>query len=402
MTLANGELRFGVELEFLVRVPHDIDFNGCNYEHRSSGLPLRRRITQTLDEVTSLTFKCQCEHPDSLEHCQTCEGVPPARPTPKSPHHIQNCPLEYRKFMVKYEHIQTDEDRTCGVEISSPILSNAELAAGMPMLDQVNTALIDMDLELSVNSDCGLHVHVGSPGGINLLIAQRAVTLTLLIEKALIIPLCTTKERRDQIWGQPVGETSFIKTAAEDSGIMAAALAEGASALRANFPIPEENVRPEDWNANNPQRFYNMLLLLWQCESPKELSDYLKVDEDQRGSVALVLRERPGTSSTLEFRYSAMTFNMQIIKNYTRLCARIVELAKLDVTSFGAKMIEVVKVLRASSRNHRPVDEPLWRLLVVLGLQRQAPTWYEHVQQLNRGTQLHLDKDGNVQRKGSK
>lgn len=334
------------------------------------------------------------------KHCQTCEGVPPARPTPKSPHHTQNC-LKYGRFMVKYEHIQNDKDRTCGVEISSPILSNAELAAGMSMLDQVNTALIHMDLELSINSECGLHVHVGSSSGINLLIAQRAVTLSLLIEKALIIPLCTTKERRGQIWGQPVGETSFVKTATEVSDVMANALAEGAPALRANFPIPE-NLRPEDWNANNPQRSYNMLLLIWQCESPKELSDYLKVDEDLRGSVALVHREWPGTSSTLEFRYSAMTFNMEIINNYTRLCARIVELANLDVTSFSAKMIEVVKVLRASSRSRRPVDEPLWRLLIVLGLQCQAPTWYENFKQLKRGTQLHVDKDGNVQRKGSK
>ncbi|KAI1042809.1 hypothetical protein LB505_001151 [Fusarium chuoi] len=151
------------------------------------------------------------------------------------------------------------------------------------------------------------------------------------------------------------------------------------------------------WNNWYPKHIYKMLYGVWGSTILADLSLRLKKARVNRCGFALSLRnpkvsgeeDLEGSPTTVEFRYSQMTFDHELLRNWTEIVARIVVIAQGDAEEFKRCVEEIISI------NGRD-DKDVWKGLMtdVLGLGHRVPQWEEQLKCFERGEYVsHLDDE---------
>ncbi|PHH66749.1 hypothetical protein CDD81_5881 [Ophiocordyceps australis] len=297
-----------------------------------------------------------------------------------------------------------------GLELTSPVFDKTEIYHGMPQLRQVIAAMRSMKTSFVANSSCGLHLHVGIEGGMNLLVAKQLTTLVLLLERPLLFRLCGPT-RVGNRHSPPVADMSRFSQEAHKAGC--GQLRSDSLQMKASIPFSIRNLDPRSWNGYNPERLRKMLRLVWQADSLLDIMSGLTKSTSGRCAFALSLRPgelRPemsynfaeaqsyynGTPSTFEFRHSQMSFDSIHIGNWAELCCRLVEIATLPPRTFKLQLEEIINCLPM----HGNRGQGKWcEILATLGLKHQIAEWKAQLACYDKGTEICLvDRLGVLQK----
>ncbi|EWG45035.1 hypothetical protein FVEG_05977 [Fusarium verticillioides 7600] len=386
-------ITFGVELELMTPLPDSYRM----WRFISPCAAARYNMADLLAKRTSLPIAAQCCHaPD--DKCTICATVP------KENQFNDDCVLQFpeilscgevvseRCFIFKSEFLeqvhplshQRDWD---GVEITTPVFHAGELDSGLDTMKTALTNLRQLDLQISTDDSCGMHVHVGVESGMTILLAQKITTLVILLETTLLLRL-VAPSRWTGPFSMPIWENSslamdmYLHKPLKDPTLF-------------NQHVPcMSTMKPGKWNNWYPQHIYKMLYGVWGSTILADLSMYLKKAGRHRCGFALCLRDigvgnLEGSPSTVEFRYSQMTFDHELLRNWTEILARIVVIAQGDAEEFKGCVEEIVSI------NGRD-DRDVWKGLMtdVLGLGHRVPQWEEQLKCFERGEYIsHLDDE---------
>ncbi|KAL7809679.1 hypothetical protein V8C44DRAFT_366167 [Trichoderma aethiopicum] len=407
--MANQEITLGWELELLLHLQPGEQPGLALEAHKLRDLALT--IAQ---QVPNLPIAASCIHRPSAS-CPVCEDAPAEHRlphvrvvNPATPIRKAHGPIEDSYYFVKREwlNVPTDNDGerlAHGYEITSPILSTAELRAGLPQTAQILAAIRKSGLPISAHTECGLHVHVGVKSGMTLEIAKKAATLVMLLELPLLKKFASEERSESRYWFIPISKRSkFMSYADRYHDEVTDAIA--SPELRQHLPGLSD-MKPAEWNSNEPKRMHLALNEMWLTDSIWRLSTGFFSYEGQKGSLVLCTRERngesasepargapdnlEGTPSTLEFRYPPMSFDIEFVKCWAEIGCRIVEIATSDVAAFRQVATDLLKELESN-------DAAQWeRLLKVLGLDHQVPFWREQLARFDDDEPIRfLDDDG--------
>ncbi|KAL7935485.1 hypothetical protein V8C35DRAFT_333971 [Trichoderma chlorosporum] len=390
---------FGLELEFIVHLTEG-DSTGPG-----SQAPKLLELAQCLhNKAPDLPVAAQCDHHDS-ETCCICADAPPGFHKQKlrvfkaaQPMFHQEGDSEYLYFHVKRETLKIPPNvNGHGFEITSPILDDEELKAGLPQTAQIISAVLNSGLRISAHQACGLHIHVGVKNGMTLNIAKKAVTLAMLLEQPLFTPLSSKARFEDPTWFKHIGKTSAFATNINRQ--FDSITTEGANReLLEHLPISASELKSAEWNGDNPNKWYLILNDIWCMDNMSQLSKWLRPDSppDAKASLLLSLRRKIGNSaygngasnlnrsdayeespSTIEFRYPPMSFDIEFIKNWAEISCKLMEIAKRDTHEFCQVTGNLLKELQTDGE---VAGVPIWeRLLTVLGLGHQIDFWKEQL-----------------------
>ncbi|KAH0491130.1 hypothetical protein TgHK011_002572 [Trichoderma gracile] len=409
MSASSQEITLGWELELIVHLQPGEQPGVALEAHK-----LRDLALTIAAQVPNLPIAAHCIHRPA-DSCVICEDAPAEHRlphvrvvNPATPIRRANGPLEELYYFVKREwlHVPTDDDDqrlAHGFEVTSPILSQAELRAGLPQTGQILSAIRNSGLTISAHTECGLHFHVGVKSGMTLNIAKKAATLVMLLELPLLKKFASEERSESRFWFIPISKRSeFISYADRYHDEVTDAIA--SPELRQHVPNLAE-MKPAEWNSNEPKRMHLALNQIWLTDSIWRLSTGFFSYEGQKASLVLCTRERngdsasepvpgapdnlEGTPSTLEFRYPPMSFDIDFVKSWAEIGCRIVEIATRDTAAFRQVATDLLKELE---RN----DASQWeRLLKVLGLDHQVPFWRQQLARFDDEEPIRfLDDDG--------
>ncbi|TFB00201.1 hypothetical protein CCMA1212_007836 [Trichoderma ghanense] len=407
--MSSQEITLGWELELIVHLQPGEEPGLALEAHKLRDLALT--IAQ---QAPNLPIAAHCIHRPSAS-CIICDDAPAEHRlphvrvvNPATPIRRPSGPIEDLYYFVKREHLNvpTDDDGARlahGYEITSPILSHAELSAGLPQTRQILGAIRSSGLTISAHTECGLHVHVGVKSGMTLNIAKKAATLVMLLELPLLKKFASPERAERRYWFIPISTKSeFICCADRVHDEVTDAIA--SPELRQHVPDLSKQ-KPAEWNNNEPNRLHLALNEIWLTDSIWRLSKGFFSYEGQKASLVLCTRERngdsasepsrgapdslEGTPSTLEFRYPPMSFDIDFVKCWAEIGCKIVELATRDVAAFRQVATDLLKELE---RN----DASQWeRLLKVLDLNHQVPFWRQQLARFEDDEPIRfLDDDG--------
>ncbi|PTB66887.1 hypothetical protein BBK36DRAFT_1118164 [Trichoderma citrinoviride] len=410
MSTSSHEITLGWELELIVHLQPGEQSGIALEAHK-----LRDLALTIAEQCPNLPIAAHCIHRPSVS-CIICEDAPAEHRlphvrvfNPATPIRRPNGPIEDLYYFVEREwlRVPTDDngDRLAhGFEITSPILSHAELRAGLPQTKQILSAVRNSGLTISAHTECGLHFHVGVKSGMTLNIAKKAATLVMLLEMSLLKKLVSEERSEERRWFIPISTRSKFNTLADRMCDDQLTDANTSPEMRQHLPDLSKE-KPAEWNSNEPNRLHLALNELWLTDSIWKLSMGLETDRGQKASLVLCTRERngdsasepvhgvsdnlEGTPSTIEFRYPAASFDIDSFVCWKDLCCRIVEIATRDSAAYRQVTTDV---LRESETN----DTPLWeRQLKVLGLDYQVPSWRQQLARFDEdGPIRFLDDDG--------
>ncbi|KAF5706309.1 hypothetical protein FMUND_11674 [Fusarium mundagurra] len=386
-------ITFGVELELMTPLPDSQRM----WRFVSPCAAARFNMADLLAKRTSLPIAVQCCHPPD-DRCTICATVP------KENQFNGDCVLQFpeilswgevvseRCFIFKSEFLehanplshQRDWD---GVEITTPVFHAGELDGGLDTMKIALTNLRQLDLQISADDSCGMHVHVGVESGMTILLAQKITTLVILLETTLLLRL-VAPPRWKGAFSMPICENSslamdmYLHKPLEDPTL-----------LNQHVP-PMSTMKPGKWNNWYPKHIYKTLYGVWGSTILADLSIRLKKAGRNRCGFALCLRDLgegniEGSPTTVEFRYSQMTFDHELLRNWTEILARIVVIAQGDAGDFKRCVEEIVSI------NGRD-DRDVWKGLMtdVLGLGHRVPQWEEQLKCFERGEYIsHLDDE---------
>ncbi|PHH67927.1 hypothetical protein CDD82_987 [Ophiocordyceps australis] len=380
-------LTFGIELEFLTpSLDGYMDILGFH-------APTRRSIATQLAKLTSLPFAATCDDRDNCI-CAVCRNVSPDKRVQGVCFFSDNIPAEpvdiapkYRGFLIQKEKLMGPrmDDTWRGLELTTPAFSKMEIYHGMPQLRQVIGAMRSIKTRFAANSSCGMHLHVGIEGGMQLLVAKQLVTLVLLLERQLLFRLCGPTRIANK-HSQPVADMSRFADEARKAG---SSLRSDTAQMKASVPLTIRNLDPRPWNAYSPELLRKILRLVWKTESLLDLMMGLVKPISGRCAFALSLRAgqlQPemsfdfsgahtyynGSPSTFEFRHSQMSFDTIYMRNWAELCCRLVEIATLPPPMFKPQLDRIIKCLPT----HGNRGKGQWTdILTTLGLQHQIADW---------------------------
>ncbi|KAF5575333.1 hypothetical protein FPCIR_13200 [Fusarium pseudocircinatum] len=386
-------ITFGVELELMTPLPDSQRM----WRFISPSAAARFNMADLLAKRTSLPIAVQCCHaPD--DRCTICARVP------KENQFNGDCVLQFpeilscgefvseRCFMFKGEFLEHAHPLSKtrgwdGVEITTPVFHAGELDDGLDTMKTALANLRQLDLQISADDSCGMHVHVGVESGMAILLAQKITTLVILLETTLLLRL-VAPPRWKGAFSMPICENSslamdmYLHKPPEDPTLL-------------NQHVPcKSTMKPGKWNNWYPKHIYKMLYGVWGSTILADLSLRLKKAGMNRCGFALSLRDRgeenlEGSPTTVEFRYSQMTFDHELLRNWTEILARIVVIAQGDAEEFRGC---VEKIVAINGRDDRDV----WKGLVtdVLGLGHRVPQWEEQLKCFERGEYVsHLDDE---------
>ncbi|KAF5255199.1 hypothetical protein FANTH_125 [Fusarium anthophilum] len=397
-------ITFGVELELMTPVPDSYRM----WRFISPSAAARFNVADLLAKRTSLPIAVQCCHPFA-DRCTICASVP------KENQFGHDCVLQFpnilsygdvvvqRCFMFKSEFLElvhplSKKRDWDGVEITTPVFQAGELDNGLDTMKTALTNLRQLGLEISADDSCGMHVHVGVETGMTILLAQKITTLVILLETALLLRL-VAPPRWKGAFSMPICEHSSL---AMDMDLHKPL--EDPSLLNQHVPCMSTMKRGK-WNNWYPKHIYKMLYGVWGSTVLAELSLRLKKVRMNRCGFALSLRgykicdgetykindedTLEGSPTTVEFRYSQMTFDHELLRNWTEILARIVIIAQADADEFKSCVEEIISI------NGRD-DKDVWKGLMtdVLGLGHRVPQWEEQLKCFERGEYIsHLDDE---------
>ncbi|KAJ4269897.1 hypothetical protein NW762_001566 [Fusarium torreyae] len=394
-------ITFGVELEFMTPCPN----NKRLWRTLAPAAAARLNIAELLAKATSFPIACECVH-DTGSTCAICYQVPQRylyghTRVLKFPTVVPNgTMLQSCCFLFKPEFLERANELTLqrnwpGVEISTPIFHSGELRSDLPIMNSALSNIRQMGLDITADDSCGMHIHVGVEGGMTLLLAQKITTLVMLLENTLLLRL-VAPTRWNNNYAQPVCESS---QAATGPWIM------GDTKLFEKHVPPMSAMQPGKWNKNDVEHYYGMFGTVWSAQSLRRLAREVRPRGAQRCAFTLALRGQDGkpngtmfrdnlehSPSTVEFRYSQMTFDHELLRNWTEVVARIVVLAQADADKFK-KCVELIMQLHYEAE----VDgKSAWKLLLkyILKLEHRIPEWEAQLSKFARGEYIsHLDEN---------
>ncbi|KAL7793039.1 hypothetical protein V8C37DRAFT_416073 [Trichoderma ceciliae] len=409
-------ITFGWEMEMIV-YPKEGEPIGIDLtEHK-----LHELASSIAAQAPNLPVAGQCVH-STGRTCGVCKDAhreflsyglrvfTPAKPMFK-PRGVS----EYLYFFVMNEYVsvpysESGERMAYPFEITSPILGNAELKAGLPKTAQVVSALRNSELRITAHTGCGLHFHVGVKSGMTLDIAKKVSTLVMLLESPLFKTFCPPQRIVDHYFS-PIVRTSLF--AADARAEFYNTFTEKTSKeLLDHFPVSLSQLESADWNGGNPKRWYLTLIYIWRAKNMFKLADGLLTVMGVKSSLVLCIRDKCGilestiqpndypdrfekTPSTFEFRYPPMSFDIEYIKNWTEIVCQVVNIATRDCSAFSQAAVDLLQQLQ---RDEEEADLPIWaRLLTVLGLGDQIHYWKQQLPRFVAYEPIRfLDPDGFV------
>ncbi|KAL7911839.1 hypothetical protein GGI35DRAFT_477536 [Trichoderma velutinum] len=412
-------ITFGWELELIVHLqkgePPGLEFQDDK---------LRELALSIKGQVPNLPVAAQCSHHQS-KICCICKDAPPEFCsfalrvfTPAVPILEPENNSEDLYFHVKRELLDVPHDQYCrrlahGFEITSPILDNEELKTGLPQTAQIVSAIRNSHLSISAHEKCGLHIHVGVKNGMTLSIAKKAVTLAMLLEQSLFTKFSSTARAGIPTWFCHIGSRCRFATKAKKECYYITKDNTSGQLLE-HLPMTPSELKPAEWNDNNPNKWYLTLNYIWRTDSIWRLSTGLQTYIGAKVSLALCTRTKggkyayendasnhdgtdrlEGSPTTIEFRYPPMSFDTEFIKNWVEISCRVVEIATRDTLSFSQVAAGLLQELQ---RDEKQSDLPKWaRLLTILGLGHQIDFWKQQLQRFEAGEIIRfLDSDGFV------
>ncbi|KAI7770904.1 hypothetical protein LZL87_004691 [Fusarium oxysporum] len=394
---AYPNITFGVELELMTPLPESYRM----WRFISPSAASRFNMADLLAKRTSLPIAAQCCHPPD-DRCTICATVP------KENQFSGDCVLQFpeilsygeivseRCFIFKTEFLELAHPLSKarmwdGVEVTTPVFHSGELDSGLATMNTALTNLRQLGLQISADDSCGMHVHVGVETGMTILLAQKITTLVVLLENTLLLRL-VAPPRWKSGFSMPICENSSL---AMDMDLHKPL--EDPNALNQHVPCMD-TMKPGKWNNWYPKHIYKMLYGVWGSTILADLSLRLKKARVHRCGFAMSLRDHnvsvsdrgenlEGSPTTVEFRYSQMTFDHELLRNWTEILARIVVIAQSDAEEFK-RCVE--KIISINGRD----DKDVWKGLMtdVLGLGHRVPQWEEQLKCFERGEYVsHLD-----------
>ncbi|KAM5347685.1 hypothetical protein ACJ41O_007509 [Fusarium nematophilum] len=390
-------ITFGIELEFMTPPPK-------SKGRTITDIASRLHIAEILAHNTSLPVACTCTSHLGNPSCPVCFDAPPGAVAgnirilssldfPRRP----NSQVESNVFLVLTEFLETRHPinmrrRWPGVEVSTPIFGSGEILAGLPKMKSVLDVLRRSGVEITADESCGLHVHVGVEEGMTLLLAKKILTLVILLEDAILLR-CISPTRLGNYCAEPLIQPTGVSR-------------NGWTEPEGAIPLLESHVppiKPSAWNGDKPEHFHLMFRQMWSATSLQGLSKLIRQGTITRCAVALSLRngkgqymcgastaDLEGTPSTVEFRYSQMSFDLPYLRNWVELVTRIVHLAKADATPFKECCASICEVQEKADES----GVVAWKMLMgsVLKLGHCVPEWQIQMAKYRRGEIFsHLD-----------
>ncbi|KAM0322800.1 hypothetical protein ACHAPQ_008890 [Fusarium lateritium] len=386
MSLSWENITFGVELEFLTPCPSTKRL----FSTTAPASATRLNMAELLASSTSLPIACACTH--SMERrCPVCETLPEENMVRDAgrdagiltfPATVPRASLLNHCFLFKPEFLERRTVLSCqrqwpGVEICTPVFGAGELNSGLVTMATLLSSIRNMGLDISADESCGMHVHVGVESGMTLLLAQKISTLVVLLENTLLLRLVAPSR-----WGISNGTFS------------------NESLFHQHVPLMTA-MQPAEWNDNASERYYRLLHAIWQAETLQSLSAVLRKKDLTRCAFTLCLRYEStrqdlsagkagfhGTPSTVEFRYSQMTFDHELLRNWTEVVARIVVLAQADAETFKKTAASIVQI----NYEAEVEGKAAWKSLMrdVLGLEHRVVEWEVQLDRFKRGEYISL------------
>ncbi|KAH8173662.1 hypothetical protein LIA77_07917 [Sarocladium implicatum] len=335
------------------------------YMHEQLNLPVA--VTCQCEEGEPFSLACNAAPPGfHLESQMAVFRTPPQHP----PFRVSR---EALFFFLSQDHLLDDDhdEDWEGLEISTPARGMRELQNGIPEIRGLVRGLSRMGAGLCVTDLCGMHIHVGDQeGGLTNDLAKRIVTLVVLLEEDLFIPL-VSPDRQDAQAFLPITHTSRMAKRA--------ATMDPSSNPILTRVLPPGHQDGRYW-ARAGRKIGNILQLLWQCPNLVSLRHGLNSDTENeltfKSSFNIVLRTpddpEPGQDpddldprmSTVEFRYPQMTFDCDYVQMWVRIATRVMEVAQ-DLEG-GTYQRTVISILRELEQVDAPSLVP--QLLRALGI----------------------------------
>ncbi|KAI5463613.1 hypothetical protein BGZ63DRAFT_402905 [Mariannaea sp. PMI_226] len=408
------EITWGVELEFMAKPPPNAP------KGLGRRVLTRRAVAQHLTLATKLlpsAYQGQVNYDGhhSSEGCATCMFEPSGQC--KSPIHMTSewpeqvsirpgtkfwsnvCLIQDEILHEPYLAEVNRERSWPHIEITTPIFDTAELRKGMPALSEVLTALRNMDVDITADQSCGLHVHIGLPTGLTLDFAKKMVVLVTALEDALLRNL-TAPGRRDSMYAWPIHRKSnmtLTEAKPSDSFHMSE---EDYSALR-EMTLALPQISPSEFC--EPGLFTKLLDRIWNASSLDNLADLIMNHEARRIGMAISLRDNEGMrrepmeecaskESTIEFRYLQMSFDKDLIKHWVEILCKLTGIALKEGNDFMACYKDIRHTL---DREASATTTPAWELILrkVLKLEHRIPAWRKHIKSYEAGDIAFLDDD---------
>lgn len=428
-------LTLGLELEFLMEEPDWPGVEGISKEHAGF-----RRLAEALKSHTVLPIAKVCSHA-SWMMCLACEGLPDRYRVRTniaghscllnvfSPHWmdagVEKIPDLHEDIdPLRYFHIVEEEvfrepplkegltgipSEWMSAEITSPVLTSRDVDAGLPQIRQLITGLRDTNIPMGINTDCGLHVHVGFGEGMTLVHAQRAISLAILLEMPLF-DLLLSPERRERYERSRLSTNSLIYREEEDTLMDPP---QHSDVFRAHIPS-RDLFHANRWNGGNPDRLYTALVRAFECSTMRELSRLLWKATGTRSGTALCFRKghdddapdahdgmQAGTVpslSTVEFRYFGMTFDTTIIHEWVVVLSAVMGLAREDGATFKRSFHRLLTMIDYAE--DRGFNDPWVYLLEELGLAERIPFWRDLLAKYEAGV-FFVGTDGGFLRRNT-
>ncbi|KAF9772703.1 hypothetical protein IL306_009577 [Fusarium sp. DS 682] len=390
-------ITFGVELELMTPFPDSYRI----YRFLSPSAAARYNVAKLLAKRTSLPIAVQCTHaPD--HRCTICAEVPKENQFTgysvlQFPEKLSNgdfifdhC-FMFKSEYLEYTHTLSKSRNWDGQEITSPIFHSGELDSGLKTMETALTNIRQLGLEISADDSCGMHVHVGVETGMTILLAQKITTLVILLENTLLMRL-VAPSRWVSSFSQPICENSALAT---DMNLHKPL--KDPSVFNQHIPSMEA-MKPGRWNNWYPKHINNMFKAVWRTQTLSVLALRLKKGCVVRCGFNIAIRDHKGSvpeggdgleksPTTVEFRYSQMTFDHELLRNWTEILARIVVLAQSDAEEFK-KCVEMVMKINGED------NKDVWKVLMtdVLGLGERVPQWEEQLKKFERREYIsHVD-----------
>ncbi|KAM0350192.1 hypothetical protein ACHAPU_003357 [Fusarium lateritium] len=394
-------ITFGIELEFMTPCPKTKRI----FSKTAPASAARLHIAQELAKQTSLPIACACVHSEGRA-CAIDEELPEEAMIEdvgivtfpgQVPHGsmLNRCFLFKPEFLAR-QHPLNVKRNWPGVEIATPVFHAGELDSGLATMESVLSNIRNLGLEITADESCGMHVHVGVESGMTLLLAQKISTLVVLLENTLLLRLVAPSR-----WANtnclPVNENSLGAV----QGFISNGLSVDYNSLYDDHMPPMYLLCSGEWNGYSSDRYRELFRAIWLAGTMQNLSGVLRKNGIHRCGFTLSLRNhetRPthplgkdrfeDTPSTVEFRYSQMTFDHELLRNWTEVVARIVVLAQADADTFK---MTVALIMRLS--NQAEMDgQPAWKQLMkyVLELEHRVPEWDLQLHRFARGKYISL------------
>ncbi|CEI69161.1 hypothetical protein FVEN_g4079 [Fusarium venenatum] len=396
-SLAWNGLTFGVELEFMAAPPER-----AHWKLYTPTAAARSNISKLLTQHTTLPIACECSHLTN-EACAVCADIPDRYKAGRICYIQPGASAESMAadscFLFKYEFLECVKGlnaQRCwpGVEMCTPVLGQAELASGLPTVKTLLSALRKTGALITADDSCGMHVHVGVEGGMTVYLAKRITTLVILLENTLILRLVAPCRWTSQ-YASPICEDS--QAAKKEALNIDEA---DTSAFEKHVPS-QSSMRPSNWNNNDPKMYYRMLRGIWSCEDLSSLAMELRKGGISRCGLAIALRNTDGrrnklfirdkyegTPTTVEFRYSQMTFDHVLLRNWVEVVARIVDLARAEDEEFKKIVETIIDLNYEAGVQHTSA----WKALLerVFGLEHRIPEWDAQLDKFKQSEYISL------------